>query len=44
MEFKYLKELVENLGDNVSRLVIDPISALIFRYEEGTDLRENYGN
>ena len=41
MEFKYLKELVENLGDDVSRLVIDPISALIFRYEEGTDLREN---
>ncbi len=41
MEFKYLKELVENLGDDVSRLVIDPISVLIFRYEEGTDLREN---
>jgi KaiC/GvpD/RAD55 family RecA-like ATPase len=41
MEFKYLKEIVQALDDNVKRLVIDPISALVFRYEEGTDLREN---
>ena len=41
MEFKYIKEIVEGLDDEVTRLVIDPISALVFRYEEGTDLREN---
>jgi KaiC/GvpD/RAD55 family RecA-like ATPase len=41
MEFKYLKEIVEGMSDDVKRLVIDPISALVFRYEEGTDLREN---
>jgi KaiC/GvpD/RAD55 family RecA-like ATPase len=41
LEIKNLKEIVENLDDGVTRLVIDPISALIFRYEEGTDLREN---
>jgi KaiC/GvpD/RAD55 family RecA-like ATPase len=41
MEFKFLKEIVEKLDSDVKRLVIDPISALVFRYEEGTDLREN---
>jgi KaiC/GvpD/RAD55 family RecA-like ATPase len=41
MEFKFLKEIVEKLDDSVKRLVIDPISALVFRYDEGTDLREN---
>lgn len=41
MEFKFLKEIVEKVDNDVTRLVIDPISALVFRYEEGTDLREN---
>ncbi len=41
MEFKFIKEIVESLDDSVTRLVIDPLSALVFKYEEGTDLRES---
>jgi circadian clock protein KaiC len=41
MEFKFIKEIVESLDSSVTRLVIDPLSALVFKYEEGTDLRES---
>ena len=41
MEFKFIKDIVEGLDDSVTRLVIDPLSALVFRYEDGTDLRES---
>lgn len=41
MDFKSLKEIIEGMDDKTTRLVIDPVSALLFKYEEGTDLREN---
>jgi KaiC/GvpD/RAD55 family RecA-like ATPase len=40
MEFKYLKDIVGKLGDDVSRLVIDPVSA-IDPLSARDDLREN---
>ncbi|MHA1731825.1 MAG: RAD55 family ATPase [Promethearchaeota archaeon] len=41
LELSDISALIESMGPSIKRIVIDPISALVFRYDKELDLRQN---